>query len=447
MLRTALLMAFLPSTSAAEYVVFPAIDQGPVLRTALGVNAPDKYTDWSQNAAVHRRMKEAGFGVVRVGLVQDGQYQKRDIYPKAGEWRFEAMDRMLRAIFESGAEPLVSVIGFPAGVPHRLDGDQKIQDADWAAYGRFVAGVVKRYNVDQVLGKGRKIRYWEMWNEPGSEPDGKFTSKAQYAEFVRAVAPAIRKVDPTVRLVGPVQEWSDLSAEGWIAFGAKELGSHLDVLCWHDYGGQGDQSDADRMAWPRAHYGDNVRTVLTGDRFVGPGGKRFGTAITEYNMSWSASPPSHAAKYPTTYNAAFTGAALIQALDSGMELFCFYLLMQAGDNHLGLLDNRTFEARTPFYVFPLFSRHLGDRKVKVEGTNPDLEVLATRKKDGVLTLFVVNKSRTEARDVRFRVPGSKARRWEVSADRKGEAGPEVTIASGRLELALAPLSVTAIEVH
>lgn len=450
MLRTALLLAIFPPAPMAEYVVSPSVDVGPVIRTALGVNAPDKYIDWSTNAAVHRRMKEGGFGIVRFGLVQDGLYQKRDIYPQKGEWRFEAMDRMLKAVFEAGAQPLISVIGFPAGVPHRLDGDKKIEQADWEEYARFVAGVVKRYNVDQVLGKGRKIRYWEMWNEPGSEPDGKFVSKAQYAEFVRTVVPAMRKVDPSIRIVGPVQEWSDLSAEGWVAYGAKELGSYLDVLCWHDYGGQGDQSDADRMAWPRTHYGDNVRTVLSTDRFVGPGGKRFGTAITEYNMSWAASPPTHAAKYPTAYNAAFTGAALVQALDSGMELFCFYLLMQAGDNHLGILDNRTFEPRRPFYVFPLFARHLGERKVKVTGTHEDLEVLGTRQRGGEVTLFVVNKSRENPRTVRFAIPGRSslhARAWQVSSSLKGEAGPEVRSVARAIEVSLDPLTVTAIEVR
>lgn len=450
MLRTALLLAVFPPAAPVEYVVSPSVDRGPVLRTVLGINAPDKYIDWSTSRSVHARMKEAGFGVVRFGLVQDGLYQKRDIYPAKGEWRFDAMDRMVRAVFESGAEPLISVIGFPGGVPHRLDGEKRIEQADWEEYARFAAGVVKRYNVDQVLGKGRKIRYWEMWNEPGSEPDGKFTSKAQYAEFVQTVVPAMRKVDPSVRIVGPVQEWSDLSAEGWVAYGAKELGSYLDVLCWHDYGGQGDQSDADRMAWPRAHYGDNVRTALTSERFRGPGGKRFGTAITEYNMSWASSPPSHATKYPTAFNAAYTGASLIQAFDSGMELFCFYLLMQAGDNHLGVLDNKTFTPRRPFYVFPLFSKHLGERKVGVDGKHEDLEVLATRKKDGALSLFVVNKARDGARTVRFRIPGGSRRSlkaWQVSDQLDGDRGPEVHGVADGCEITLAPLTVTAIELR
>lgn len=443
-----------PKPPSVSYVVHCDSNDGAVKPGVLGVNGPDKYTDWAGNAEVTRRLREGGFKVVRMGLVQDGLYQKRDIYPKPGQWRFKEMDTMLKSIFDAGAEPLLGVIGFPAGVEHRLDSENKIAQADWAEYARFAAGAVKHYNVDHALGPDRKIRYWELWNEPNDEPEGKFQSRAQYAEFVRTVAAAMKKVDPTVKLIGPVHSWSDLGPDGWVAFGAKELGQYLDILCWHDYGGGPDQSDADRMAWPRQHYGTNVSGVLSGGserQFVGPSGKKFGAAITEYNMAWQDGPPEYKAKFHSAYNATYIGTALVRAMRSNLDLFCFYVFTQAGRNQLGLVDNVTYKPYKPFYVFPLFSSHMGTWKLKTEGEYPGLELIATGKKDGAITIFVVN-STASAQTATVTLAGAKqangkARVWTVDDQHNGQEGPSLTYTNKKLSFAAPPFSVSAIEIR
>lgn len=434
-------LSMLLAAQDATYVLHPERDLGPIQFGVLGVNAPDKYMDWGSDPRVADRIREGGFRFVRTGLVQDGFYQKRDIYPAPGKYDFRFVDRNLKQIIAGGAEPIVSIVGFPAGVPHRLK-DGKIVSADWDAYARFIEGVIRHYNVDLAIRK--KIVYWELWNEPTDEPDGKFQSKEQYAEFVRMVAPIIRAVDPQVRLIGPVAPWSDMSPEGWPAFAARELGKHIDVICWHDYGGQSDQSDADRMAWPRAHYFDNVRTVMTAKQFASPPGKTFGTAITEYNMSWGDGPPEYLAKYRSEYNAAFLGASLVQAFRSGMELFCQYTLTQAGRNNLGLVDNTTFEPYRPFYVYAVFSKHIGTRKLEIEGDAPGLEALATKRPLGI-TVHLVNTRPSIASVTVQGLPNGRIRMWQLDAKKDGRQPDSGEVRGQTLKLSLPPRSVTAVE--
>jgi len=420
-----LILGAAPLASAQESALFRidlASDLGTVKPGVFGVNGPDKYLDWAGNPQVTRRLKEGGFKVVRLGLVQDGLYHNRDLYPRPGEWKFETLDKMLRAIFDAGAEPLLIVTGFPAGVPHRLDG-QKILSADWGAYAKFVAGVVRHYNVEHALGPKRRIRYWELWNEPTDEPDGKFANREAYAEFVKAVAPEMRRMDPQIQLIGPVYAWSDLGENGWLAFAAKELGAYFDILCWHDYGAGADQPDAERMAWPRVHYDANARLAKTGPWLAKPDGRRFGAAITEYNMSWQDGPPDYMAKYRNVYNAAFLSASLVRAIRGDLDLFCVYVFAQGGKNTLGLVDSATFRPYLPFRVYPAFASHAGERKLAIQGEADGLEVLATKAKDGVVTVFAVNTT-GQQRHVSLALTGPGAKNF-----RQGD-------------LALPPLSLT-----
>ncbi|NTX51010.1 hypothetical protein [Myxococcus sp. CA039A] len=379
-----------------------ASNAGPISPYSWGVGAPDKHiAHWPGNAALRQRITDAKVKIVRVGLTQWGLYNNSDVYPAHDTWNWTTLDALLNTIWDAGAEPLIVVCGFPAGVTKTFSPTKVILSADWAEYGHFMAGLVQRYNVDKVLGTAKSVRYFEMWNEPTIEGDGHFASMADYNTFYSTVATAMRAKDPTLKLIGPVDSHSgDLDkgpTESWLSNAAKNLEANLDLLSWHNYGPWADdtsKTDADRMAWTKPHYQDDVIKVKNGGLngvLTGPSGKKYGAAITEYNVAqgdFAAFNP----KYHSEFNATWTASALINAMKGGVDLFTLYNLSENDKNHLGLLTNTDFTPYKPYFTLFLFGNYTGNQRLTTTGGTANLEALASRDTaTGTTFLTVVNK--------------------------------------------------------
>ncbi|WP_158623450.1 hypothetical protein [Corallococcus sp. CA053C] len=379
-----------------------ASNAGPVNPYAWGVAAPDKYLgSWPGNATVQQRIRDAKIRIVRVGVTQWGMYNGQDVYPAHNTWNWATIDAVLNTIWDAGAEPLIVVCGFPQGVTKTLSASKEITSADWAEYGTFMAGLVQRYNVDKVLGASKSVRYFEMWNEPTIEGDGHFASMAAYKTFFTTVGGAMRAKDPTLKLIGPADTHSgDLEkgpTESWTSYAAKNLEATLDLVSWHNYGPWADdtsKTDADRMAWTKKAYREDVIQVKNGGTngvLTGPSGKKYGAAITEYNVAqgdFAAFNP----KYHNEFNATWTASALINAIHGNIDVFTSYNLAEAGLNHLGLLSNTTYAPLKPYFTFFLFGNYTGNQKLTATGGTANLESLATQDTaTGRYYLTVVNK--------------------------------------------------------
>ena len=358
------------AATAVSITVDCASNKGPVNPLAWGVGAPDKYMWWPGNTTLKQRILDAKIRIVRVGPVQLGRYNGRDIYPAADSWNFADLDLILNSIFDAGAQPSFTVVGYPQGIAAK----------DFTAYAHFIEGVVKRYNVQKALGANRTVKYWEMWNEPTDEGDGKLT-QAEYKTFVQTVGNAMKAQDPTIKLIGPVHTWSDLGNGGWVSFAARNLEAQLDILSWHDYGPDPSNTDSARMIWQTPHYYDNIVLAKSGGQggaLTGPSGKKYGAAITEYNMSHADGGATYNLKYHNEFNAAYAGSAIINALKANADLFCFYNLSETGTNLLGLLKNTDFSPYKPYYVFYLFGNYTGGRALSVSGGTGSLDYFASK---------------------------------------------------------------------
>ncbi|WP_338872007.1 GH39 family glycosyl hydrolase [Myxococcus stipitatus] len=375
---------------------------GSISPFSWGVAAPDKYlAHWPGNATLRQRIRDANVKIVRLGLTQWGKYNNSDVYPAHDTWNWATLDTLLNTVWDSGAEPLIVVCGFPGGVAHTLGAGNAITSADWAEYGHFMAGLVQRYNVDKALGPSKSVRYFEMWNEPSIEWDGKFTSMADYNTFFTTVAAAMRAKDPGIKLIGPADTHSgDLDkgpTESWVSNVAKNLEAHADYLSWHNYGPWANdttRTDADRMAWTKPNYQDDVLKVKSGGLngvLTGPSGKTFGAAITEFNVAqgdFAAFNP----KYHSEFNATWTASALLNAMKGGVDLFTLYNLAENDKNHLGLLRNTDFSPYTPYFTLFLFGNYTGDRRLMTTGDTATLEALGSQDlATGTTFLTVVNK--------------------------------------------------------
>lgn len=152
---------------------------------------------------------------------------------QAGVYDFRWLDDIVDNLIRRGLEPWVclcygnglydedaaQVFG-AAGCPPIKTDEQK------NAWHRYVAETVRHY-------QGR-VTWFEVWNEP----DGRWCWKhgpngAEYGEFVKATAAAVREGNPDAKVIGGSFCLSDL---GWL-YDMFETGCarDMDALCYHAY--------------------------------------------------------------------------------------------------------------------------------------------------------------------------------------------------------------------
>lgn len=410
-----LTLSFVCASAQTVNVTVNATDSGAVNPLTWGVNAPDKWVGWVNSANFVSAISNAGIKLVRVNPIakclQDGQ----DPNPSAGVYNWTDLDNQLNTIFNAGAQPLFVVCGFPGAVSHTLDGSNRITSANWTQYATFMTAVVNRYNVTKVLGATRTVKYWELWNEPTNEPDGimgdnpNFTGGGwvtnNYPNFVSAVGGAMKAADGTIKLIGPADSWANMANDGYLAYTAQNLSSQIDILSWHNYGPG--SSDLDRMNWTPQAYKTDPLNVAAGGTFGGPGGKLYGTALTEYNICSYAF--GNDAAFSNEFGAAYTASAIVNAMLGNVSLFCYYASAEAGTNVLGLLTNSTFGVKAKaYYVFQLFGTQFskGDRKLTTSGASSPVEVAASfSSTTGKRYIALVNKDLSVSKTVSFTVSG------------------------------------------
>ncbi len=368
---------------------------GPVNPNVWGVDGPDKQTWYAGNVNLEQDIRNAGIKLVRINPIQNCIYTGRDPYPAPNDWNFTGLDAILNTIFVAGAQPVVTICDFPGGVSHSTDANGYITNADWNEYGIFMSNVVYRYNIQHALGTNNSVRYWEMWNEPEIEPDGKFASESAYGTFVQTVGSAMKAVDPTIKLIGPVADYTDFSSSGWVSYTAKNLSAQIDILCWHDYGPSGQGTNGSVfMNWTPLNYKTNFETEESGDGgiFKGPGGRLYPGAITEYNMDQYDVNPTFDLMYHDEFDATFAASAIINAMYGNADIFSFFILSQGGSDLLGLANDSSYSPYTPYYTFYLFGNYFGDQFISSSGGASTLESIASEKTAaGTYTVMVVNK--------------------------------------------------------
>src|SRR6266566_559147 len=356
----------------------PLSNAGSVNPLTWGIGAPGREIWNGNNPIVTQRIREAKIKLIRIGGIQYSNYYFGGyMCTSPTNCNFSVMDQMLRSIFDAGAEPLFTLAGYPGGFsPH-----------DWPSYAIFMQQVVKRYNLDLVLGK--KVRYWEMWNEPQIEGDGTISTVEEYVDFVRIVGGAMKAVDPSIKVIAPAAPFADLESSGWVSYVAKNTNDLVDILSWHNYGRYND-TDQTRLDKEKEMYYDNVIKVETGTDFMSPTGKRYGAAITEYNMAAQPLADGSTREFHSIYNAVFVAGAIIHAMRAKADLCTFFLLAQFGPNLLGVLDyNNSWAPYKPYYTFYMFGNHFGTTLINGKGGTGTLEYIASKDADGKKVHVVV----------------------------------------------------------
>lgn len=445
------LMLIAAVAARGQTVTVGSTDLGATNPLTWGVNAPDKWNAWVGDANFKTAMSNAGIKLIRVNPIAKCLQAGQDISSAPGSYNWTHLDSLLNTVFDSGAQPLFVVCDFPGAVARTMSGSTVVS-ANWTQYATVMQAVVNRYNVAKVLGANRTIKYWEMWNEPTVEPSGILGDPPTglYQGFAQTVGNAMKTTDPTIKLIGPVDSWSNLGSGGYLTWAAQNLASQIDILSWHNYGPS--SSDADRMNWTPGAYNTDPTTVRAGGSglFVGPGGKYYGTAITEYNLcGFDFGTP---AKFTNEYGSTYVGSAIVNAILGNVDLFTLYAAAETGTNVLGLLQNTNYAVKAKsYYVIQLFGTQFskGDRKLGVTGATSPVEATAAYSSiNGKRYVALVNKDLTLSKTVTLAglgTAGGSRTVWLVDATNNGTSAT-AAYSGGSFSYTIGPRSFAMFEI-
>jgi hypothetical protein len=303
------------------------------------------------------------------------------------------------------------------------------------------AALVRYTNLEKQYG----VAYWSIGNEPSiftllRQTDEDYTTERFNREW-RAIAQAMKAVDPTIKLIGPeIHQWNeslettpkDSAGRDWMAEFLKANGDLVDVISVHRYpmySPNGPVAVADLRANTRRWTGElaYLRNVIR--EIVG---RDLPIAFTEVN-----SDPSNAilqdASPDSFYNAIWYADVLGQMMNADVFMVNQWVLSQRSTG-LGLLNGT--DIRPTFYVFPLYKNFGSDQVYAASGV-ADVDIFAAKREDGALTLMVINLSDVEQR-IPLQVKGvtvNKAEVWLLDASHNAEnLGKQAFSADGTVAL-------------
>jgi hypothetical protein len=164
--------------------------------------------------------RDAGARLLRVSFGWDAMEPEQGIY----DWTF--WDDFVRLATQEYGLRLIPYVCYTPKWAAKDPGENfwRSPPRDPKDFGRFVAALVSRYR--------QAIHSWELWNEPDN-PAYWLGSAAEFAALVRAGSAAVRKVDPTARVVlgGIATELKFLEA----LFRNERIAPFVDVVNLHSY--------------------------------------------------------------------------------------------------------------------------------------------------------------------------------------------------------------------
>ncbi|MBE0536190.1 MAG: DUF1080 domain-containing protein [Phycisphaerae bacterium] len=286
-----------------------------------------------------------------------------------------------------GTEPLIVVnIGTPQWNDD-ADTYDFLQDAlDWMEYCNGPA--------DSTWGKVRaanghpepySVKYWEIDNETWG------MGVENYVAAVKRFAPAMRKADPSVKLIacgsgGFDQRWNRRVIEG-----CAEL---IDYISIHHY------ENPDRFADGPYNYERFIRE--TGEVIAASKNPQMKIYCSEWNAQ------------STDWRAGLYAGGVLNAFErcgdvfeiGGPALFLRHVSASGWDNAFINFDQSSWFAAPNYVVMELWRRHYAPERVAIEGDSEALNVVATKAQDGTLHVKLVN-AKQSAAEVSLRLADGK----------------------------------------
>lgn len=231
-----------------------------------------------------------------------------------GAWNFAPLDALVEDVRAAGAQPVLAISHVPAWQLDCAATPPTLTDPSFVAFGEYLARIASYYSkgsmqaedgrtIANPKGTANRIEHWELWIEPDRPADcpnraaqGPGLDPAGYVRMWNAVAPRLRAVDPTLKLVGPV---TAEPAENYVSELLRAAAPRPDIISYHVYGGAPSWTDADIMIDELQKHRQNMAEVQRSaqglpiwitelNTFFDPGDAA-GRSVNGFGMAWHAS--------------------------------------------------------------------------------------------------------------------------------------------------------------
>ena len=352
--------------------VNPAMDMGAISPYIYGSN----YGPW---VAVPYTMIQSAFdsGITILRFPGGSWGDNNDVMP-------QQIDQFMAFINKMGATAMIDV---------RLKNGTPAQAAQLVQY----VNITQKYNV----------KYWGIGNEPSlysqELKDGYDT--VRFNKDWRAIAEAMKAVDPSIKLVGPeihqfsystenvtnysVQTATDSSGRYWMDEFLKANGDLVDVVSFHRYPFPVsqvanpptiDELRNDAPQWSKII--DHLRDLI--HKYTG---RDLPVAVTEFSSATNKA-VSGEATADSLFHAIWMADVLGQMIRENVFMVNYWLLTSSGDGGgSGLIGRGVL--RPSYYVYQMY-KMFGNEQIYASSDDPYLTIYAAKRADGALTLVVVN---------------------------------------------------------
>ncbi|MFJ3248158.1 cellulose binding domain-containing protein [Streptomyces sp. NBC_01788] len=390
---------------------------GHMPNTARGVNAAiwDSHMNDPEVAGL---MKAADVGAMRYpgGSYADIYHWKTHTAPGGYVAPGTDFDSFMGTVRATGAQPIL-IANYGSGTPEEAAG--------WVRY----ANVTKDYDAqyweigNEIYGNGHYGNGWEHDEHEDKSP-------REYARQVRAYAKAMKAVDPTIKIGAVLTtpgQWPDgVVGEGdpgdWNHTVLSEVTDVIDFVSVHWYAGGSDTTAEDAMTRLTSLPGElrEVRSQI--DRYAGAGSPRLGIALTEINTNTGG------ARLTARPNGLFAADAFMTALENGVFTVDWWNTHNGPDQittvdgetdygDMGMLSSGSCTGdvcepatNTPFH--PYYGMKMtgelgtaGDTLVATASSAQDVSAHAVHRRDGRLSVLLINKNPDAARTVGLEYTG------------------------------------------
>lgn len=282
----------------------------------------------------------------------------------------------LQVAHEIGAEPVITLADYW--------GDEK-DAADLVEYLNAPVGSNPNGGIDWAMVRARQghpdpygVRWFEYGNEtytgshaPGVAGTGIAMSAGEYVRRYRAIASAMRAIDPNVRLGAVLTSETSMPISAWSDTVIRGTGDIADFFIYHVYLPRLSDMKSDLPAGDLFQLiyasSEGLSTFL--DRLRAEiarlTGRTVPLGISEYNVGLV---PDQPRPYRLSLGSAVLVADMIMSFMNPGSGVGFADYWQMTNEHWGMLSGYQppYLKRPAYYVFSMFNDHLGDRLVQAD---------------------------------------------------------------------------------
>ena len=380
---------------------------GAVPNGMVGLSQGGGMSDYDDATA--KKLNEGGFKWFRMDNVFTGVLKKSD----DGKWIYDwgDFDKRVDFMAKIGADPIIAVSYMPQVLDAVPNNDRQSAPRDYGVWEELCFQAAKH-----SLERGRRIPFWELWNEvnsgwlkPGPDDTGtEFFKKMYdsaigkeeknheivrrfeaYCKLYRATARGILRADAKAKIGGPAlasgpfenSEFGHCNhgkgfARGLMMFCEAEK-LPLDFVSWHEYFQDADKIAKEAQAF-RSYLAEFPRLQKSATNFL----------ITEWNQAWWPDRPQD-----HEIGAAWCADGIVRAfIPQKIDRPCFFYVKQNDMNFRGdfslLMERNTPKAS--YNVAKIFN-HLSGNWISFEGGDGEVcGVAAWDEKRARLSVVLVN---------------------------------------------------------